>query len=179
MVYRGEEFLSEVRVATQLSTKSRRGTWFPVLTSAWKCMISPSWNPLDGLSALQSSGRQANLSMSTGRESKWLLLLKRERSLEERNLLHQHRFFQHPGDLPFIKCKENASFSSAERVEIKGTQVGLTAWLLTLPFLEGKASEVKNRLKTSNTIAYSHLPFKCFTLGNDIQLESQLDWFLV
>lgn len=55
--YWGEEFLSGLRVATQSSTKSLRGTWSPEATSAWRCRLSPNWKPLESLSALQSSAR--------------------------------------------------------------------------------------------------------------------------
>jgi len=67
--YRGEEFLSGLRVATQSSTKSLRGTWFPEATSAWRRRLSPSWKPLESLSVLQSSGKHIQDYMSFWRNA--------------------------------------------------------------------------------------------------------------
>lgn len=39
---------------------------------------------------------------------------------------------------PFMRRRENISFSSADRVERNGAHVGLMALLLTLPFLNAK-----------------------------------------
>lgn len=39
---------------------------------------------------------------------------------------------------PFMRRRENISFSSTDRVERKGAHVGLMALLLTLPFLNAK-----------------------------------------
>lgn len=58
-----------LRAATQLSTNNRSGTWLSVPTSAWMLRTSPSWKPVKGLSALQSSARQRGRDKGWGRGS--------------------------------------------------------------------------------------------------------------
>lgn len=51
--------------------------------------------------------------------------------------LHQRR--PSPPNLPFMRRREKGSFSSEDRVELKGAHVGLTPRLLTLSLLGREA----------------------------------------
>lgn len=81
--------------------------------------------------------------------------------------------------LPFIRCREKSSLSSADRVELKGTHVGLMALLLTLSFLGEEQTSVTEPDSRRGGRGSEHLrlsPGVVTLNGNHSWIGSQDHW---
>lgn len=81
--------------------------------------------------------------------------------------------------LPFIRCREKSSLSSADRVELKGTHVGLMALLLTLSFLGEEQTSVTDPDSRRGGRGSEHLrlsPGVVTLNGNHSWIGSQDHW---